>query len=129
MKINLVCLEDSLFAVGFRKMATFTAAINPDTHNYFLTLENYLSPWRVLINKFSRWAEVDEALLRQIAEPISQADIVGFSSMTSHAELTKKIIREVRLINPKAYIIWGGVHPIIEPEDTPSFCRLAYPPD
>jgi anaerobic magnesium-protoporphyrin IX monomethyl ester cyclase len=123
MKINLVCLEDNLIAVGFRKMATFTASINPDTHNYFLTLANYLSPLEVLLNKVSQSEEVDVSLLRQIAEPIAQADIVGFSSMTSHAKLTKQIIREVKLINPKAFIIWGGVHPIIDPEDAITHCN------
>lgn len=105
MKINLVCLEDNLIAVGFRKMATFTAAINPDTHNYFITLANNLSPLEALLNKVSQSAEVDASLIRQIAEPIARADIVGFSSMTSHAELTKQIIRAVKLINPKAFII------------------------
>ena len=43
--------------------------------------------------------------------------MVAFSSMTGYAKLTAAIIAEIRDINPRAYIVWGGIHPIIVPED------------
>ena len=53
----------------------------------------------------------------KVAEYMSKADIVGFSSMTQYSTTVHKIIAEIRKLNPKAYIIWGGIHAIIEPED------------
>ena len=57
-------------------------------------------------------AEVDE-----IAADLAGADIVGFSSMTGYADLTRKVITRLRQIDPSTFIIWGGIHPIIHPED------------
>jgi radical SAM superfamily enzyme YgiQ (UPF0313 family) len=37
--------------------------------------------------------------------------------MTGYADLTHRIIRRVRHLNPSVYMIWGGIHPIINPED------------
>jgi radical SAM superfamily enzyme YgiQ (UPF0313 family) len=56
--------------------------------------------------------EVDE-----IARHIAGADIVGYSSMTGYADLTRRVITRVRELNPGGYQIWGGIHPIIHPED------------
>jgi anaerobic magnesium-protoporphyrin IX monomethyl ester cyclase len=42
---------------------------------------------------------------------------VAFSSMTGYADLTKELATRVRELNPKAYTMWGGIHPIIYPED------------
>src|SRR5439155_27367163 len=41
----------------------------------------------------------------------------GFSSMSGYADLTRALLREVRRLNPKAYLMWGGIHPIMAPED------------
>ena len=43
--------------------------------------------------------------------------VIGFSSMTSYSYIVHNIIAEIRKINPKAFIVWGGIHPIIHPED------------
>jgi len=56
--------------------------------------------------------EVDE-----IAHELAAADVVAFSSMTGYADLTKELATRVREINPNAYTMWGGIHPIIYPED------------
>jgi len=37
--------------------------------------------------------------------------------MTGYADLTKKIMRRLRQIDPRTFILWGGIHPIIHPED------------
>ena len=52
-----------------------------------------------------------------IADSVCDADIVGFSSMTQYADATAEVIAAIRQRNPKAYIVWGGIHPIMEPED------------
>jgi radical SAM superfamily enzyme YgiQ (UPF0313 family) len=45
------------------------------------------------------------------------ADVIGFSSMTGYADLTHRIIRRLRKLDPSTFIICGGIHPIIHPED------------
>ena len=37
--------------------------------------------------------------------------------MTQYSTTVQKIIADIRNINPRAYIIWGGIHAIIHPED------------
>ena len=51
------------------------------------------------------------------ARELIEADLVGFSSMTGYADLTRKLIKRVKELDPSTYVIWGGIHPIIHPED------------
>ena len=37
--------------------------------------------------------------------------------MTGYAELTRRLITRVKELDPSTYVIWGGIHPIIQPED------------
>ena len=55
--------------------------------------------------------------VEEIAQELANADVVAFSSMTGYADLTKELATRVRELNPKAYTMWGGIHPIIYPED------------
>lgn len=117
MKIALVCVEDGLMSVGFRKIAAFVKTLNPETTGHYVPYQNYRSLKVILLGQHGECADVPEDAIREMAEPLAKADIVGFSSMTGYAGLTADIIRHVRMVNPNAYIIWGGIHPIIVPED------------
>ena len=117
MKIALVCVEDGLMSVGFRKMVAFVESLNPDTTPYYVPYQNYRSLRVILLGQHGECADVPEDCIREMAEPLAQADMVGFSSMTGYAELTADIIRHIRMLNPNTYIVWGGIHPIIVPED------------
>lgn len=117
MKIALACVEDGLASVGVRKMASLVRSLNDDTALYYV-------PYKNARNLFEAWrgthGDVEDAsddFVRDIAETLGKADIVGFSSMTAYSELTKQIIEHIRQVNPKAYVVWGGIHPIIVPED------------
>jgi radical SAM superfamily enzyme YgiQ (UPF0313 family) len=61
--------------------------------------------------------QLGDEQIDEIAQRLAGVDLVGFSSMTGYAELTRRVIRRTREINPDLYIIWGGIHPIIQPED------------
>lgn len=118
MKIALLSLEDGITATGFRKMAGFVERINPDTNVYYVGTSAYWSVAKSIMRSAKTCGFIeDESALQQIATTVADADIVGFSSMTGYAELTKELARRVRKINPQAYQIWGGIHPIIYPED------------
>lgn len=120
MRISLVCVEDALLNIGFRKLAGYVSkTLKYDTDIYYVAEGGNFRSYSQMI--FGTWGETpnsDEERLRRIAEPIaSDADIVAFSSMTPYAPYTKKIIKHVRQVNPEAYIIWGGIHAILDPED------------
>ena len=52
-----------------------------------------------------------------IASRLAKSDIVCLSSMSIHAEYTKGLIRAVRTKNPAVFVVWGGIHCIVDPED------------
>lgn len=114
MKINLVCVEDALIAIGFRKIAAVVKKANPDTQTFYIPLS-----LRSLINRITskQQAAATEEWVGEIAQVIAQADLIGFSSMSDYAELVARIAARVKAINPSVYIVWGGCHPIIVPED------------
>jgi anaerobic magnesium-protoporphyrin IX monomethyl ester cyclase len=117
MKIALVCVEDGLMSVGFRKMAAWIKQLNAHTSIYYVPFDNYRSLTTVLLGRYGESRGAPEAYLEDIATTLAQADMVGFSSMTGYAALTARIIAELRRVRPETYIVWGGIHPIIVPED------------
>ncbi len=115
MKINLVAVQDNLFAVGVRRIAASIRLLNSDTHLHHILLANSRKFKELVCGRYCD--KLDEAEALRIAEPIADADIVAFSSYTDTAEQTKSIIAQVRRVNPGAYIVWGGIHPIMDSED------------
>ena len=115
MKINLVSVENSLIALGFRTVVSLTKAPYPETNSYFIPLD-YVPIWR----KFLFPPELVDNILSTIEEIVSEianADIIGFSSMSDNAPFVRELCKAVKRISPKTYIVWGGVHGVIEPED------------
>jgi len=55
--------------------------------------------------------------LNIIAEELARADLLCFSSMTPSASYVEKIVEAVRRRNPKIFIIWGGTHCIMYPQE------------
>lgn len=115
MRINVVSVEDGIDNLGFRKMSAFVRHINPDTGVYYVPTGNLRSLYRTLVMQGA--GQQDEIDVCRIAEAVADADLVGFSSMTPYSDVTKAIIAKLRAINPKAFILWGGIHPIIHPDD------------
>lgn len=115
MKIRLVSVENGIDNVGFRKMSAFIRQLNPDTDTYYAATGNYygLLRWITMIDTVRQ----DETDIREIAAELAQSDLVGLSSMTQYSGIVKAIIKEIRRINPGVFILWGGIHPIIQPED------------
>jgi anaerobic magnesium-protoporphyrin IX monomethyl ester cyclase len=115
MKINLVTIEDGLNNTGFRKIAGYTRMLHPNTDVFYVVTGNSRSFAHLLFSKGGGGMPAEDA--EAIAERIADADLIGFSSMTAYSLTTAAIIAAVRRRNPKAYIVWGGIHAIIEPED------------
>ncbi len=116
MRVKLVSLEDGTTSCGFRKIAAYTSRINPDTESCYITTKRYASLGNILFGSHGIGKMGDEQV-DEIAQGLADADLIGFSSMTGYANITRRVIRRVREIRPDVLMIWGGIHPIIEPED------------
>ncbi len=116
-QVRLVSLEDGITSCGFRKIAAYISRINADTEALYVSTNQYRSLLGSIKGSFGGKGELDDAQVDEIARGLVGSDLVGFSSMTGYADLTKKIIHRLRQLDPKAFVLWGGIHPIIHPED------------
>ncbi len=117
MKVSLVSLEDGIMACGFRKMAAYAERLNPETRTYFVSTDNYRSLLAALKGDQGGGGVLTPEYVDEIAQELATSDLVGFSSMTGYADLTKAVMSRVREISSDTTIVWGGIHPIIHPED------------
>jgi radical SAM superfamily enzyme YgiQ (UPF0313 family) len=118
MKIHMVSLEDGITATGFRKIAAFVERLNRDTRVFYVGTRRYRSLWKSFTRETGSTRAFSDAELDSIAEGLAGgADVVAFSSMTGYAELTKALAARVRRLNRSAFVMWGGIHPIIYPQD------------
>ena len=117
MRIKLVSLEDGITSCGFRKMAAFAARINDDTESCYVSTNRYRSIRNGLRGTLGSAGSLEEEDIDLAARELIGADLVGFSSMTGYADLTRRLITRVKELDPSTYVIWGGIHPIIHPED------------
>lgn len=117
MKIRLVCLEDGITSCGFRKIAAWIRRLNPDTRACYVSTAHYRSPWRALRGATGDRGDLEREVVDEIAGELADSDLIGFSSMTGYSGPTRAIIRRIREISRRPLIVWGGIHPIIHPED------------
>lgn len=120
VRVSLVCVEDAITNIGFRKLAGYVnKELDYQTDIYYAAQgNNYRSYYNMIFGKWGQPPEHPEDAARRVAEEIAPGkDVIGFSSMTPYASFTKTIIGHVREVNPAAYLVWGGIHPIIDPED------------
>ena len=117
LKATMVCMEDGIIACGFRKFSGHVERIIPDARFCFVSTHHVRSLTRALTGKTGAGGDMPPEAVDEMARDLADSDLLGFSSMSGYADLTKSVIARVREINPKCMIIWGGIHPIIHPED------------
>ena len=115
MKVKLVSVEGGIGAIGFRRVAAVAKKLNPHVEIYFLATGNLYSPRMHLFP--SSESELSSRDMNAIAAELCDADLLCFSSMTSSADYVKEIVREVRKRNNDSFILWGGAHCIIYPDE------------
>jgi anaerobic magnesium-protoporphyrin IX monomethyl ester cyclase len=121
VKLTFVSIEDSITAIGFRKMAAIGRALHPEMEVCYIVPMGFREFFKLLFKHDDIATDLSDGGLESIGRHFSKADMVCLSSMTPFADVTKKIIRAIRAANSKTYIVWGGVHPIIDPEDAIQF--------
>ena len=117
MRVRMVSLEDGITSCGFRKMAAYVRRLNADTEAYYVTTNRYRGIRNALFGGLGSGGDLTDDEVDEVAQGLRGSDLVGFSSMTGYADLTRRIMHRVREIDPSIYMIWGGIHPIIHPED------------
>jgi radical SAM superfamily enzyme YgiQ (UPF0313 family) len=117
VRVRLVCLEDGITSCGFRKISASVARLVPDTESCYVSTNRYRSVRNAIRGTYGGRGDLGDDEVDEIATGLSGSDVVGFSSMTGYADLTRRVIKRLREIDPGAFIIWGGIHPIIHPED------------
>ena len=119
VQIKLVCLEDGITSCGFRKMAAYVARLNPDTESCYVSTNSYRSVRGALAGTMGTLsALLDDEQVDEIAQGAAR---IGPRRLLVDDRLLPSsrasVIQRVRELDPSAYIIWGGIHPIIHPED------------
>jgi radical SAM superfamily enzyme YgiQ (UPF0313 family) len=117
MRVKMVCLEDGITSCGFRKMAAYVAQLNADTEACYVTTNRYRGIRNALFGGLGSGGDLNDEEVDEVAHGLAGSDLIGFSSMTGYADLTRRIVRRIRELDPSVYMIWGGIHPIIHPED------------
>ena len=115
MNIIMACFEDGLDNIGFRKISSYIKSINTRTKVAYIPTGNLRSLLKTIIGKGAGGLSEEDIL--SIAKFLSKSDIVGICSMSQYSSMVKSVISKIRELNPSTYIIWGGIHPIIHPED------------
>ena len=110
-------LEDGITASGFRKFAATAARLQPGTTTHYVSTARWVSVRQAIAGTMGDSTDLPEEQVDEIAQGLAGADLVGLSSMTGYAALTHRVIARLREIAPDTFIVWGGIHPIIEPED------------
>jgi radical SAM superfamily enzyme YgiQ (UPF0313 family) len=113
--IRLACFEDGLDNIGFRKISSFIKSIHSDTTIAYVPTGSMRGIVRTLMGKGA--GDLTDNDIRVVAKFLAEGDLVGLSSMTQYSSTVHKIIDNVRILNPDAFIVWGGIHAIIYPED------------
>jgi len=115
INVRLACVEDGLENIGFRKFAAYVKSIHAETEVAYVPTGNWRGFIRIMSERGAGTLTKNDII--NIAEFLAEGDLVGMSSMTQYSSTVHDIIAEIRKINPNAYILWGGIHPIIHPED------------
>ena len=115
MKIAFASIDGGIITVGFRRMASFVRSIHSETEISYIVPTNHMSAASFLLGRCSD--EVADTDLDRMASHYAQFDVVATSSMTPYAQLNKDLFARIKKANPNVYLIWGGIHPIVNPED------------
>ena len=115
MKIAFASIDGGIVSVGFRRMASLVRSIHPDTEVSFIVPTNQMSVFSFLVGRCTD--AIAESDMDIMAKHFAKFDIVATSSMTPYAEINRSLFTKIKKLNPNVYLIWGGIHPIVDSED------------
>lgn len=114
VKTTLICVDDSIFNVGVRRIASWVRYNGYNVNVIYLPLDISHS----LRHLFSpRESEYTDQIIVNLAENVKDSDVLAFSCMTSHLPKIKLLINKLRQQYPQKIFVLGGMHATVLPED------------
>lgn len=117
LDVSFIYVGPDLLAQGFRKVAAVARAIHPTTEVVFINSHYEYFSLKFWQKTKNNSAYLEPSDLSLIADHFRNQRLLCFSSMTPYEHQTRQIIDAVREKNPDVFIVWGGSHPILSPED------------
>jgi radical SAM superfamily enzyme YgiQ (UPF0313 family) len=115
MKVAFVSVESGVTALGFRRVAAIARHIDPKTDIFFIAVDNLYS---LLSHIFpTKKMSFDASDAGIVGRRLAEYDLVCFSSMSASAKQVDEIIASIRLHSRRTFILFGGVHAILYPEE------------
>lgn len=115
MRIRMAYIGSSISSFGFRLLGALVLLEFEDFHQHFVLAENFRKLSSILLSNAASQLSAQEIDI--IGQELADADVIGLSCFSEYAQLTKDISTAIRRHNPKAFVIWGGVHPTADPDD------------
>ncbi|WP_161539551.1 B12-binding domain-containing radical SAM protein [Paramagnetospirillum kuznetsovii] len=114
-KMTFVSVESGITALGFRRVAAVARGLDAATDILFIATDNlYSLVSHIFPSKRISFGDLDAEV---VGKRLARSDLICFSSMTASSKQVEAIIASIRRHNPKAFVLFGGVHPIIYPEE------------
>ena len=112
MKISLVTIAPEVNSLGMVNIAAYLKE-----HGYDPTLMNVVAPYMQSLGRDT---------LEQIVSHLTKnpPDVLGVSVTTHFFEIARDISDELREKLPSLTIVWGGIHPTIQPEECLEHCDV-----
>jgi anaerobic magnesium-protoporphyrin IX monomethyl ester cyclase len=114
-KVSFVSVESGITALGFRRVAAVARRLNPTTKVCFVAVDSLYSFMSQIFPTKRAVFGGDDA--EEVGRQLADSDLVCFSAMTASAKHVERIIASIRRHNRRAYVLFGGVHPIIYPDE------------
>ncbi|MBN1900763.1 cobalamin-dependent protein, partial [Candidatus Sumerlaeota bacterium] len=111
MKICLISPYESVAAYGLRILSSVLKRDGHAVEMIFLPLDFHDS--------------IPPKALEQTVERAVSSSLVGVSLSSNYMRLSIDITRAVKERNPNVPVLWGGIHPTIEPIECLDFCDIA----
>jgi anaerobic magnesium-protoporphyrin IX monomethyl ester cyclase len=116
--VALVSVGAYTSVYGLRKLAPVTRALVPETKTYYVLTGAHLhSVKNVLLSSKEDATGLQPADLEAIGRELARYDLVGLSAMTIDSDWAIKVIAEIKKANPECYVVWGGMHAIVCPDE------------
>lgn len=108
MKITLISLDQELYCIGIRILSACLRRAGHQVQCLFLPFGN--------ISKNQFRLSYPDSLLEEISSLCADSDLIGLSLLTNQFVQAVSITKYLKQKKISAPIIWGGVHPTVDPD-------------
>jgi radical SAM superfamily enzyme YgiQ (UPF0313 family) len=117
LRVKLATFEDGISCVGIRRVSSYVKTKHPDTQLYVYNVSGSTVHARNIVFDEKKPDTDHVHINSDFLDEVSDADVIGFSGMTKFLPQLRTTISEVRKRNPRAFIVWGGAHATVYPQD------------